>query len=155
MKNKDINIEYKKIFELNDKNEKKEIILEHYKRCKEYCLSYNNTIWSMPSIAIAINVGTYYAMFDDNKAIQNEIVLISLIILIILNISLTLGIFKHYHFQQNFGKRILEIEKCNNIPYLDFNEKGLYKLRTGKFYIVSMLLITIISITVLICKLFN
>ena len=109
----------------------------------------------MPSIATAINVGTYYAMFDNNKKIEPLLVLVILLILTLLNFALLHGVKRHLHFQRQFGNRIIQIEMDNGIPKIDLDCGNFWsKIKAGELYIWSMFIITIISLVLFIIKLF-
>lgn len=131
------------------------LTIEHYKRCKDFCLSYNSTIWSMPSVATTINVGTYYAMFDNNKNIEPLIVIVTLLILTLLNFALLHGVKRHLHFQRQFGKRIMQIESDNGIPTIDLDSGNTWsKIKAGELYISSMIIISLISFIMFVIKLY-
>jgi hypothetical protein len=141
-------------FQKVDEDKVDSLILEHYKRCKDFCLSYNTTIWSMPSVATAINVGTYYALFDMNKKLESYIVLLTLFILTLLNIALTIGITRHLHFQRQFGKRIMEIERQNGLPLVELdNGNRVTKIKAGGIYIFAMVIISLVSCCLFVQKL--
>jgi len=100
--------------------DQREILLAHYKRCDEMWRHWTPTIWSVPSVAAAINVGAYAFLFDDTKHILTGARILSLAILVVLNLALTVGVWKHRGLQKTFGGRLVAIERFAGISVVEF-----------------------------------
>ena len=126
-----------------------DFLLEHYKRCKDFYLSYNTSIWSVPSIAATINVVTYYALFDESKNFAPGITPAVLFVLLILNVALCFGLYKHSSFQRSFGGRIIEIERQNNITVIPLKMHP----KAANIYVGVMILIIAVNSIIFFIKL--
>jgi len=71
--------------------QQREFLIEHYKRCEAFWRHWTPTIWSIPSVAAAINITSYSFVFDSSKNLDYSIKIIALFILLLLNIALTIG----------------------------------------------------------------
>ena len=128
----------------------KEFLIEHYKRCEAFWRHWTPTLWSLPSIAAAINVGAYSLIFDSSKNLETITKVIVLFILASLNLSLMIGVWKHRYLQKVFGDRILAIEEYASIPTIEFTE--LQKIISGSLvYVICMLVIFTISLILFFC----
>ncbi len=126
---------------------RREFLIEHYKRCEAFWRHWTTTIWSIPSVAAAINVGAYTLLFGPGKDIIMSLQAVILSILILLNVAVTIGVYRHRYMQKEFGDRILAIEKYFEIPTI--------KLRgfSGSLvYFIVMVVISLISFSLFMCK---
>lgn len=133
--------------ELN--SNQKEFLIEHYKRCGAFWMHWTSTIWSLPSIAAAINVGTYSLIFDTGRELETIIKVTILFILVVLNFALMIGVWKHKYLQKVFGERILDLERYASIPTIEFT-KLQNKISAGLFYLIAILIIFISSLLIFI-----
>ena len=99
--------------------EQRQILIEHYKRCSEFWRHWTPTIWSLPSVAAAINIGAYSVLFDMSKGVSMTIKVLALVILVILNMALTFGVWKHRGMQIAFGDRLQAIERYGGIVVIE------------------------------------
>lgn len=136
------------------KSDQKEFLIEHYKRCEAFWRHWTPTLWSLPSIAAAINVGTYSLIFDSSKNLGSITKVIVLFILAFLNFTLMIGVWKHVYLQKVFGDRILAIEEYTSIPTIKF--AGLQKIiSASQVYVICMLIIFTISLILLFYFIFD
>ena len=122
-------------------SEYNKFVSEHYERVYTFWTHWTNTIWSMPSVATAINFGGFYVIFNGDNNVSVYFKIAVLVILLVLNIALTKGMKSHLFMQRHFGSRILEIERANGIPIIDFRNP-----RGGEFFNFAMYVIIIINI---------
>lgn len=123
------------------KKAKKELLIEHFKRCDEMWRHFTPTIWSIPSVAAAINIGAYSLLFDKSKIISPLPRILILVILFCINLVLTVGSWKHRYMQRRFGDRLMDIEEKAGISVIEFK-----KMISGSlFYVILMVILTIIS----------
>ena len=127
----------------------KELLIEHYRRCGAFWRHWTTTIWSIPSIVAVINVAAYSLIFDTSRSLDTHIKTIVLGVLVFLNLTVTLGVWKHRYLQRVFGERILDLEKYASIPTIEFG--GVQrKISASKFYVMLMVGISIVSLVLLI-----
>ena len=127
---------------------RREFLIEHYRRCEAFWRHWTPTIWSIPSVATAINVGAYTLLFGPGKEAPLQIQILVLLILLLLNSALTVGVYRHRHMQQQFGKRILAIERYFEFPIVKLSQT----IRGSLIYFFVMVVISLISLGLLIYK---
>ena len=149
MSSKDFLKDFKPLNELSAVQ--KEFLIEHYRRCEAFWRHWTATIWSLPSVASAINIGVYTLLFSVGKDIKDSLQVLILIVLVLLNTALTIGIWKHRYMQQEFGKRILDIEEYSGIQIIEFSTIQ-RKISGSLAYVIVMLLISLISFGLLFCE---
>ena len=88
--NKEFSVDSKQFNEL--KADQREFLIEHYRRCEAFWRHWTPTIWSIPSVAAAINIGAYSFVFDSSKNLSCSVKIIALCILVLLNSFLTVGV---------------------------------------------------------------
>jgi len=126
----------------------RDFLIEHYKRAESFVRHWTPTIWSVPSVAFVINLGTYSTIFDIGKSFECLSLVTILVILILLNIALTVGVHKHNQGQKAFGNRLMEIErKVMNIEPIKI-PRG--PGSAANFYVFAMIFMTCISLVVLV-----
>lgn len=128
---------------------KKKCLFDYYNRCKEFWIHWTPTIWSLPSVAAAINIGAYSFLFDTTKNVQNDIKLYALIILSLLNLALTIGVWKHRYMQKVFGDKLIEIEKYFSLKTIEFSTTQKF-ISGSLFYCITSFAILLISFILLI-----
>jgi hypothetical protein len=127
-------------------NVDREYVVEHYRRCEAFWRHWTPTIWSLPSVAAAINVGAYTLIFGVTKgSIDPRVRLGAIVILCFLNLALTIGVSRHRHMQMKFGDRIRLIEEGHfGIPWIKFDP--IHEAFSGSgFYVLAMLAISAVS----------
>jgi hypothetical protein len=129
----------------------KQFLFEHYRRCEAFWRHWTHTIWSIPSVSAAINIGAYAFLFGSQKPITTNLQILALFILVLLNGILTVGLYRHRHMQQQFGKRILAIEKYAGIPIIKLSET----VKGSLIYLIAMIIISLISFGLFFCKIFG
>ena len=149
MSNKKFPGDLKRIDELE--SNQKDFLIEHYKRTEAFWRHWTPTLWSIPSIAAAINIGAYSLIFDSSKNLEAPIKVIVLIILVSLNFALTIGAWKHRYMQKEFGDRLQDIKKYALIPPVELTTIQ-KKISASRIYVIVMLIILIISVFLLICS---
>jgi len=122
----------------------KQFLLEHYKRCEASWRSLTTIIWSAPPIAAAINFSVYSLVNLFRHQFDNEIRAIFLGLLFVLNVVLTMGVWKFTDIQDQFGRRLLAIERWCGIPVVRFKTEGLFRAR--HFYLLVMVGISVVSL---------
>jgi len=128
----------------------KEFLIEHYRRCEAFWRHWTPTLWSLPSVAAAINIGAYSLIFG--KEIESFIKVIALGILVVLNCALTVGVWKNRYLQKEFGKRLVALENYASLPTIEFS--SLQKsISASLLYGVVMLVIFIVSLVLFIVRL--
>ena len=127
--------------ELNENQ--KQFLLEHYKRCEASWRSLTTIIWSAPSIAAAINFAVYSLVNLFRHQFDDEIRAIFLGLLFVLNVVLTIGVWKYTDIQVQFGRRLLAIERYWGIPVVRFKTEGLFRAR--RFYLLLMVGMVVVS----------
>ncbi len=133
---------YNKPFkELEDKE--RQPFFKHYDRCEKFWRHWTTTIWSIPSVASAINIGAYTLIFTSDMTDKEKIILAG--ILSLLNLALTLGLWKHQNMQKKFGQQIIDAEDYASIPVIDYG--NFIKHWSGSWaYVLAMIFITLISL---------
>lgn len=133
------------------KTKQKEFLIEHYRRCEAFWRHWTVTIWSLPSVAAAINIGAYTLLFGPGKDIIPSLQAIILGILVLLNVALTVGIWKHRCYQQAYGNQIDTLESYFGIKSVKLS--GLAgKISASLLYVIAMIVISIISLGLLVYK---
>jgi hypothetical protein len=128
----------------------RQFLIEHYRRCEAFWRHWTHTIWSIPSVSAAINIGAYALLFGSQRPIAVKSQILVLFILFLLNGILTVGLYRHRHMQQQFGKRILAIEEYAGIPIIRLSET----VKGSLIYLIAMIIISLISFGLLFCKIF-
>ena len=123
----------------------RDFLIEHYKRTESFWRHWTPTIWSVPSIAFLINIGTYSVIFDENKNFELGSFLLIIGILILLNVTLTIGVYMHMVQQKAFGQRLVKIEK----ELMNINSVPLPKGSASKFYVLAMVIMAFLSVLLL------
>jgi hypothetical protein len=119
----------------------REALWEHYRRCDQFWRHWTPTIWSMPSVASAINVGAY-AFIQEKGAYRLAV----LGVVSLLNLTVAFGLWKHRYMQRTFGARMLDIERYAGIPIIEFSR--VHRRISGSWvYVLTMLLLTALSIS--------
>jgi hypothetical protein len=124
----------------------KDFLTEHYKRCQAFWIHWTSTIWSIPTVISTINIGAYIAIFGLENSISSPYKAVILLLLVFLNIALTIGVYRHSYMQHKFGDQMIAIEKYYKIPIITLN-----KFSGSCVYVILMCLVTIISISFLLC----
>jgi hypothetical protein len=122
------------------------LLLEHYKRCEAFWRHWTASIWSVPSVAAAVNIGVYSVIFDSTKHYSHPAKLFCFLLLLFLNAALTVGLWRHKYLQDCFGKRILAIEEYLSIPIVDINQK----VRASLVYCMLMVFLCLASLVLLV-----
>ena len=65
-------------------------------------------------------------------------------LLVVLNVVLTMGVWKFTDIQDQFGRRLLAIERWCGIPVVRFKTEGLFRAR--HFYLLVMVGISVVSL---------
>lgn len=117
----------------------RETLLEHYHRCSQFWMHWTTTIWSLPTVASAINIGVYSLVFGTAVSAGGRI--IALGVLALLNLILTLGLWKHQNMQKKFGDRIKGIEKYASIKVLKLGQQW----SGSTAYLLAMIFLTLTS----------
>ncbi len=102
--------------------------VEQYRRYGAFWMHWTPTIWSIPSLAVLVNFGAYYyLLLKDVPApkdpVRDWVRVVAAVVLIMLNLAITLGLFKHRNMQRAFGDRLLEIEKAAGLKKADFSKE--------------------------------
>ncbi len=118
-------------------------LFEHYRRCGEFWRHWTTTIWSIPSVASGINIGAYVAVFTTHIPKEGKILAFG--ILSLLNLILTLGLWKHQSLQKKFGDRIMAIEEYASIALIDPPIEGKPSWSGSTAYVIAMVFITVTS----------
>ena len=130
--------------ELNDYQKK--FLIEHYRKCNALWRHWTPTIWSIPSVAAAINAGAYAVIFDSSRDLEPSVRIAVLGLLLFLNLALTLGIWKHRYMQKVYGERILVMdEKYALVERIPFS-KPQAAISGSFFYFMAMVAISSINL---------
>lgn len=123
--------------------EERQFLFEHYKRCEQFWRHWTTTIWSIPSVASAINIAAYMLVFTKNLEVSGKIIASG--VLLLLNLALTLGLWKHQNMQKRFGDQIISIEEYASVPVIDLGR--VQKYWSGSWaYVLAMIFITVTSL---------
>ncbi len=133
-----------------NKRVEKEALFEHYKRTEAFWRHWTSTIWSMPTVASVLNIGAYTLILSVEVGLEDYQKILVLFLLLILNISLSVGLSKHIYLQKRFGKRLLSIEKAWKIKVIKTRTNCIGRFPGSYLYIVAMILICIINIGMLV-----
>ena len=120
----------------------------YYKECGAMWRHWTRTIWSIPSIASAINLTIYGAFFGVDWDLPASARPILLFILTSLNGVLTLGLWRHRGAQNAYGKRLREVEAYAGIPEIPPHprQRGIH---ASAVYVALMITLSLISLAFL------
>ena len=149
MRSKDFLKDYKPLNQLSAVQ--KEFLIEHYRKCEAFWRHWTVTIWSLPSVAAAINIGAYTLLFSHSKDIISSLQAVILGILVLLNVALTVGIWKHRCYQRAYTNQLDILECYFGIKSVKLS--GLAgKLSASLLYVIVMIAISLISFGFLFCE---